>query len=101
MLKALARWILRNDAPATEKGRREHFVTPDELSTALQKLEKRIEWELGEWYDKFSALHARAEKRAQREAKKNGNGRVAGGVIEEPAAPQLPSVLAYRRLGSP
>lgn len=100
MLKALARYILRKDAPATEKGRTERVVTPEDLAKEIQRLEQKIEWELGEWYDKFSALHARAEKRAQREQKKNGNGN-GNPVVVEQREPSRVSVLANRRAWSP
>lgn len=99
MLKALGRWLLREDAPKTQPQlvervvERVKFVTPDELDAALKKFEERFEWEMSEWYDKFSTLHARASKRQQREQQP----RVAG---SQPVEGTVPSVLHHRRLGS-
>jgi len=100
VLKALARWILRKDAVSAPEGPKSRFITPEDLHSELQKLEKRVEWEMDEWYDKFSALHARAEKRHQRENKKNGNGTGHDtAVIGE--QPRRVSVLANRKPWSP
>lgn len=71
MLKALVRWLWPPEAPRTQTEPVRDFITREELELALRKFEERTEFEFGEWYDKFSALHARAEKRVNRE-KRNG-----------------------------
>jgi len=97
MLKALARWILRGEAIPTHHGHTTNCVSREELQKALDDFEKRTEWELGEWYDKFSTLHARAEKRVNREARKQGRAPGApNGHAEEVESPR-PSVLALRK----
>jgi hypothetical protein len=96
MLKALARWILRSEPVKTQR-KPEQFeldlVPRAEFDAAIQRLEQRIEWDLSEWYDKFSTLHARTAKRAQRQ--QNGKG---GEQVEQsqPTEPRR-SVLAYRK----
>lgn len=96
MLKALARFILRNDAPPTPERRSERFVTPSELDEALAKMQKELEWELTEWHEKFSTLHARLAKRAQR-----ANGAAGHPIPTEQLEQQpRPSVLHHRRPGS-
>lgn len=97
MLKALARWILRNEAVPTHNGHNHNCVSREELQKALDDFEKRTEWELGEWYDKFSTLHARAEKRVNREARKNGRHPGVATVTSEPVRDERPSVLALRK----
>lgn len=109
MLKALARWILRHEAPATQEGHidasdleakirrlvaREFERTQEEVQAQIKKLSDQIEWELGEWYEKFSTLHARTAKRAQRE------GKPVNGAPDAKAQP-LPSVLHFRKPWSP
>lgn len=100
MLKALARYILRKDAEKTVPTPKAASVSPEDLHKEIQRLEQKIEWELGEWYDKFSALHARAEKRAQRELKKQPNGNGNPVVGEQPEV-RKSVVLANRRAWSP
>jgi BMFP domain-containing protein YqiC len=92
MLKALARYILRQEPEKTQPQRTASVVdsvSREEFDAAIQKLEQRIEWDLSEWYDKFSTLHARTAKRSQR---------------AQQAQPELPmeptprpSVLNYRK----
>lgn len=81
------------EARRTQKEPEQDFVTRQELDERLEAVAKESQWLLDEWYDKFSTLHARTEKRAQRR--------------KEPPPPQLsngldsgderPSVLKYRR----
>lgn len=92
MLKALVRWLWPREAPPTSPGHSPGFVTHAELDAIIAKFEQRTEFELGEWFDKFSALHARTEKRVQRDRTNKGNGTV---QVEEP--PRATSVLAYRK----
>jgi len=102
LLKALARYLLRNDAPQTLPGPTAapvapvgpppNYVTRDELDGILAKFEQRTEFELGEWFDKFSALHARTEKRVNRDRANKGNGPA---QVEQPAP--LPSILSLRK----
>jgi len=97
MLKALARYILRGEATPTHHGHNTNYVSREELEKALHDFEQRTEWELGEWYDKFSTLHARAEKRVNREARKQGRAPGApNGHAAEEESPR-PSVLALRK----
>lgn len=94
MLKAVARWILRNDTEPKRKGRAPDFVSHEELKMLLEEHMKDITYEWNEWYEKFDKLHLRLARRAQRAAEsqqelplsRNGNG-------DHPA----PSVLNYRR----
>lgn len=92
MLKALARYILRDEAPRTPPGPNPSYVTRDELEAIIAKFEQRTEFELGEWFDKFSALHARTEKRVNRDRTNKGNGAV---QVEQPQ--QRPSILSFRK----
>lgn len=73
MLKALVRWLWPPEAPRTQRDRAPDYVTREELLAELRKFEERTEFEFGEWYDKFSALHARAEKRVNREKRKGSD----------------------------
>lgn len=95
MLKALARWILREEPEKTQRKREQpadDWVSRAEFESEMQKLRDRVEWDLSEWYDKFSTLHARTAKRAQRA--KNG----AEQHEQEPEQrPPLPSVLNFRK----
>jgi len=97
MLKALARWILREEAPQTEAGHNRNCVSQEQLELALEKFEQRTEWELNEWYDKFSTLHARAEKRVTRDARKNGAAQPGSQRAPQPEDDPRPSVLALRK----
>lgn len=97
MLKALARWILRAEPVQTLNGHTTNYVSREELQKALHDFEQRTEWELGEWYDKFSTLHARAEKRVNREARKQGRAPGAPNGHAEPVESERPSVLALRK----
>lgn len=69
MLKALVRWLWPVEAPRNPPGHSPSYVTRDELDAIIAKFEQRTEFELGEWFDKFSALHARTEKRVNRDKK--------------------------------
>jgi len=97
MLKALARYILREERVPTQHGHTANCVSREELQKALDDFEKRTEWELGEWYDKFSTLHARAEKRVNREARKNGAASPGSQRAPQVEDDPRPSVLALRK----
>lgn len=58
----------------------------------LTKQQQQFEWEMGEWYDKFSTLHARSAKRQQRSSK-NGDAPTPQMDSDGPR----PSVLNYRK----
>lgn len=92
MLKAIVRWLWPPEAPRTQREPVQAFITREELDRELAKFEERQAFEFGEWYDKFSALHARTEKRVNRDRKANGNGSVA---VEQPL--ERPTVLAFRK----
>jgi hypothetical protein len=102
LLKALARYVLRNEGQQTISGHSSaqlppsapppDYVTRDELDAIMGKFEKQMDFELGEWFDKFSALHARTEKRVNRDRANKGNGPV---QVEQPA--HLPSILSLRK----
>lgn len=97
MLKALARYILREDAPKTQPKPHkavEDWVSRADFDAAIQKLEQRIEWDLSEWYDKFSTLHARTAKRVQRESQQGQNGKR---HAEQEQPEPKPSALHYRK----
>jgi len=92
MLKALARYILREEPVKTQQlptALSVNSVSREEFDAAIQKLEQRIEWDLSEWYDKFSTLHARTAKRSQRAKQEQPE------IQDEPEA--RPSVLQYRK----
>ena len=92
MLRALWRWLWPREAPQTATGPSLNYVTREELDLVIAKFEQRQEFELGEWFDKFSALHARTEKRVNRDrARQNNN----SAPTDEPL--DRPSVLALRR----
>lgn len=92
MLKALARYILREEPEKTQPRQPQvvgNYVSREEFDAAIQRLEQRIEWDLSEWYDKFSTLHARTAKRSQRAKQEE---------LELPPEPEKrPSVLDYRK----
>lgn len=69
-------------------------VTRAEFEAFKKDVEQRTEWVLDEWYEKFQTLHARLSKRASRAAQSAPPPQVG-----EPE-PQ-PSVLQFRRMGSP
>jgi len=96
MLKALFRYFWPLDAEKTQARPEQlslDLVTRAEFDAAIQKIEQRVEWDLSEWYDKFSTLHARAAKRVQRE-KQPANG---GGQEQQSAEPAPLSILHMRR----
>lgn len=92
MLKALVRWLWPPEAPRTQAEPVAAYITRDEFEREMRKFEERTEFEMGEWYDKFSTLHARTEKRVNRDRKDKGNG---AAVVEQSL--ERPSVLAYRK----
>lgn len=97
-LFAFKRYQRPQDAPKTQRKQQESvndWVSRADFDAAIQKLEQRIEWDLSEWYDKFSTLHARTAKRAQRANQQGGNGKSEQLEIEQPAA--RPSALHYRK----
>ena len=71
----------------------EDAVTQEQLELFKKDIDQRTEWVLNEWYEKFSTLHARLSKRASRAAS-------APPPPGEPVNDQ-PSVLQFRRMGSP
>lgn len=71
-------------------------VTRDEIEARFKDYEQRTQWLLDEWYEKFNTLHARLAKRAARAAPPPPP----NGVDQDEQQP-LPSVLQFRRLGSP
>jgi len=71
----------------------EDAVTQEQLELFKKDIDQRTEWVLNEWYEKFSTLHARLSKRASRAAN-------APPPPGEPVNDQ-PSVLQFRRMGSP
>jgi len=95
MLKAFLRWLWPPEAQQTLDRLTAQYVTTAELEDRLKQFEKETEWMMDEWYEKFSTLHARAEKRVNRD-KKNRAER--GEVVEE--EPQRVSALMFRRPGS-
>lgn len=96
MLKAFFRWLVGPDAPQTHPTQQIRYIDREEFERELKKFAERTEWEMGEWFDKFSALHARTEKRINREKKKDQGGQ--GHELENGHAPAFrPSVLAYKR----
>lgn len=99
MLKAFARWILREEAQPTRKGHREEYVTPEQLREALEEVTKESEYALNEWYEKFNALHLRLSKRVAREEKK-ANGGTATARMREGHEESPVSAIHFRRMGS-
>jgi len=85
VLKAFWDWLWPKEPTRTQGvvvPVQQDWVSRAEYDAAIQKLEQRVDWELSEWYDKFSTLHARAAKRSQRQD--GGNSGVAT-VTSEPA----------------
>lgn len=98
MLKALWRKLWPQDAVTTQPVTHpsvQDWVSRAEFDAAIQKLEQRIEWDLSEWYDKFSTLHARTAKRQQRAHQQNGKS------VEQEPQEVRPSVLHHRKPWSP
>lgn len=96
MLKTLWRWLWPQDATKTQPSSPQlelDFVSRAEFESEIQKLNQRIEWDLSEWYDKFSTLHARAAKRVQRQ--QNGNG--VEQVEQQPQQQGPSSILHVKR----
>lgn len=106
MLKAIARWILREDTtktlppPREREQRAVEYLSRADLDAELKKFSERYEWELSEWYEKFSTLHARSAKAVQRASKNRGEeqlpSRAPNGAAPHPDAPPL-SVLSFRK----
>lgn len=92
MLKALIRWLWPQEPQKTLVGLIPDHVTHEELEERLKKFQQQTEWMMDEWYEKFSTLHARAEKRVNRDRKNRE---------EPPARPdqlnQPLSVLSFRK----
>lgn len=82
------------EAPKKQERRNAEYVTAEQLEERLAKFAKAQEWEMDEWYEKFSTLHARLAKRQQRQRKQEEQEEFE--LEEEPA----PSVVHLRRLGS-
>lgn len=94
MLKALWRYLWPLEAEKPQSGQRERYVTDEQLELALEKFSRNQEYELNEWYEKFSTLHARLSKRDKRKA--TAVEQEEQDIVEPPI-----SVLQFRRLGSP
>jgi hypothetical protein len=92
VLKALIRWLWPPEPSRNPPGPSLDLISRAEFQAELAKFEQRTEFELGEWFDKFSALHARTEKRVNRDRKNNGNG---VGQVEHP--PEKLSALSFRK----
>jgi len=94
MLLRLLRWLIGTPSTQTPSGPSGDYVKRDELEAIVKGLEQRTEWVLDEWYEKFQTLHARLSKRASRAAQS------APPAMQSEPEPQ-PSVLQFRRMGSP
>jgi len=92
MLKALVRWLWPVEAPRTPSGHNPDAITRAEVEQLIAKFEQRTEFELGEWYDKFSALHARAEKRVNRDKRNRDEPTARPDQLNQPL-----SVLSFRK----
>lgn len=104
MLKALARYILRNEAKPTPRRHEERSLTRSDVTEILDEYMKQINYEWNEWYEKFDKLHLRLAKRAAREAGPQGTppkgpqkGKPNGADHEQVV---MPSALHFRRPGS-
>lgn len=92
MLKALVRWLWPQEPPQTLVGLIPDHVTHQELEERLKGFQQQTEWMMDEWYEKFSTLHARAEKRVNRDKANRGE------QLPRPDLKNQPmSVLAYRK----
>jgi hypothetical protein len=95
MLKALWRWFWPQDPAKTLKSQLElelHYIPRAEFESEMQKLRDRVEWDLSEWYDKFSTLHARTAKRQQRSQQQT-----AGEQVEQVQPERPKSALQFRK----
>lgn len=96
MLRALARWILRNDAQPTAERHKPEGITREEVEALLDEYMKQINYEWTEWYEKFDKLHLRLAKRAQRAQSEQQQQQ----PLSDGGEPTTRSVLSYRRMGS-
>lgn len=95
MLKAFRRWLVGGETPRTPSGQVQDVAV---LAARVEEIEERlqkVDWEWGEWYEKFSTLHDRIAKRVQR-------ARSVGAMPPGPdptvdTAPDRVNVLAHRR----
>lgn len=94
MLLAFWRWLWPLETQPTHAGRRDDYVTREQLELALEESSKESEFMLNEWYEKFNTLHLRLSKRVKREAQ-NG----APQLVEDQKQGR-PSIAHLRRLGS-
>jgi len=94
VLLALWRWLWPLEAQPTQNGRRNDYVTREQLELALEESSKESEFMLNEWYEKFNTLHLRLSKRVKREAQ-NGPPQ-----LVEDQKQGRPSIAHLRRLGS-
>lgn len=92
----------KQEAAKTAPGPSSRFVTREELQDELKSFTRETQWLLDEAYEKFSTLHARAEKAVQRRRAKEGESQIlADGRprVSDESLPR-PSVPHYRRVGS-
>jgi len=92
MLKALIRWLWPQEAPQTLVGRIPDHVSHQELEERLKTFQQQTEWMMDEWYEKFSTLHARAEKRVNRDRKNQEQPAPRPDQLNQPL-----SVLSFRK----
>lgn len=97
MLRTFLRWLIGDQAPPTQPRRDDDAVTRDEFEARMKDFDQRTEWVLNEWHEKFSTLHARLSKRAQRAGSSHAPPPVSVPDVPEP----LPSALNFRRSWSP
>lgn len=93
MLKAALRRWLDLEPAKRQKEPRTAFVTYEEMEAYVQMKLEGMEFEMNEWHEKFSTLHARLSKREKKTAPKPQSPN--NGETEEQE--RLPSVLNFRK----
>lgn len=92
MIVRFLRWLIGIPS-ATHADPADGPLERREFAARLEEFEKRTQWVLDEWYEKFSTLHARSAKqvkRAQQEIPVPPNGTSASSA-------ERPSALSYRK----
>lgn len=91
MLLAFFRRLLIGDTVKTRADKAVEYVTTEQLELALENHARDLEYEWNEWYEKFSKLHLRLSKRADRERKQQE------AQVEEYEESPRTTALHYRR----
>lgn len=97
MLKALIRWLWPQEPPKRTEDAEDRYITRAEFQRELETFRKESTWLFDEWHEKFSTLHARLTKRAQRATVEAAPSRVSQSNGDGEGQQPLPSALNFRR----